>query len=262
MKSLAQAQRELQAWQASGKDSWLEWSDYDPFLAERVGSLYPGEVLLLAARTNAGKSMYALRAMAAAACPCLYLSLEDSVREVAKRSQAVPSSRLSDIFVAGPKRRLSAVKAAIEEAAPQALGGPWMVTLDYAQRVAYDGNLAAWSATDAISRSVDELQVLGQQLGFVLLLISQVTRPPKPSGKDQEGDGPALTLYDLKGSSALEDFANVILLMNRQGKDRVLVNVAKHKSAPVGATQLYTRTDTGWLEPTSRAVVKESDIFG
>jgi hypothetical protein len=248
VRSLRDARNGLASWsKRGGVADMVTWSK-ESFLGTALGPIEPGKVVMLAGRTNAGKSFAILHALAYANCPALYLSLEDSELEIARRCSLFPSSRLDDVMVATPRRRLSAVRGAIEEAAQEHVGGPWLVALDYAQLTTYDGTQPAWSGTDAIARALDELQELGKEHGFALLIASQVTRPPKPTKRDEGTGDPPLTLYDLKGSSTLEDYAYVVLLLNRNGK-RVTIEVGKHKSAPTGARQTFERGEGGWLLP-------------
>lgn len=214
----------------------------------------PGTMVIVGGRTGHGKSFFGLELLRSTETPALYISCEDPESEVARRAIGMPLARLQEILLVVPRRpRLSAVVRAIETAFAEG-HLPRLVMLDYIQLVQYDGEVAAWSQTDAIGMIISELKALGRELGFVLVLNAQLNRPKERAYAD---DFP--NLWDLRDSANLENAAEAVILLHGPG-DIVEVRVCKNKSGRNGNHARFSRGPNGFFLPVSPA--PDPDIFG
>lgn len=253
MKSLAKAVTGYKHWLATCDPAtdWAGWGDH-PYLGPAVGPVEPGSMVVVGGRTGAGKSMFLLQMMQATPAPSLYVSLEDSEHEVARRV-GHPSWRQEDLervaLVTPTRRGLSGILESLRthhEDARGFGGRPWVAYLDYLQLVQYDGAAGAFSRTDQIGNIISDFVSLGKELNFVPVMSVQIGRPPKgKAGEDNEPAPPQL--YDIRDSSNIENGAHVVILLHSVGKDTLEVRVAKHKTAQSGVMGTFKRGPGGWL---------------
>jgi replicative DNA helicase len=232
------------------------------FMAQRVGSMRPGDVLTVAARTNVGKSHFALRCMRDVASKCVYVSLEDSEDVVVDRTSGASQDDDARIILSRPRPfTLSAVVRHIKEASATLLepDEPWLLVLDYIQLLQYDGEGSQWSATSAIASIIAELRALGEELGFAIMLIAQIVRPPKETKKRSKDDDddededdtpvrhPKPTLFDIRDSASIENASTFVVLLHPT-KRGLMAFVAKHKSKRVCGKGYFVPKSNGALE--------------
>lgn len=224
-----------------------------PFLDDCPAA--PGTLVVVGGRTGEGKSFFGLKLLEAASTPALYISCEDGESEVGRRATAFPSDRLANVWLAVPRRpRLSAILRLIASAFGEGKPNPRLILLDYIQLIQYDGEVAAWSQTDAIGITIAELKALGRELGFVLVLNGQLRRP---SLGVSDSDFP--NLWDLRDSANIENSAEVVILLHGPGAE-VEVRVAKNKSGRRGAAARFRRGGNGAFVPVPVEV--DVDLFG
>jgi replicative DNA helicase len=214
----------------------------------------PGTLIVVGGRTGAGKSYFGLCLLAECSTPGAYVSLEDPPNEVARRVEAMPRHRLSEVLLITPRRsRLSHIAREIEQAFADG-HTPRMVVIDYIQLVQYDGETPAWSQTDQIGLTIQELKAVARERGFVLVVLCQLRRP----NRDEADHFP--TLWDLRDSSNLENSAEVVVLLRAHEDQRLEARVAKNKSGATGGTAFFKRGSCGFLTPITPVV--DQEIFG
>jgi len=245
----------------------------DADLGAYIGDMYPGQKLLVAARTSEGKT--ALMRMLWIACaygaiPSAYITLEDSEEEiVAGAAGAVSyltsagvlarrwseSVRIEGIAIRDWLKRLPLFVKYIPGARPSQVAetvrsmivrrGVKVVVVDYIQAIAHEGRETRATQLGEI------LHALTRAAGrdAVLVIGSQLVRPPKDQ-RDREPE-----LDDMKESGKLEDEAKVCVMLRRSGPDSddskrrgVTVFVKKSKfgkTGKLGAT-LWLRHTSVW----------------
>lgn len=206
------------------------WSWGVPWMDQHVGQLGPGDMLVVGARTNVGKSMLTLGLLAGAGyAKTCYVSCEDPPWRVGRRLEALGAGLR--ILCAWPERRESgAVERCLQEAAG---AGCVLVGVDYLQCLAYSGGVACFNEVGAAARVVDDLKHAAGRAGVALLAVSQIRRPPPLS---EGGLPPFPKLWELKETSRIEDAAEVVLLLGPTRDRRgVVVELAKCKDGEVGA---------------------------
>jgi replicative DNA helicase len=196
------------------------------FLDRHLGGYVPGDTWVVAGRTSAGKSHMALAKLAGrarAGTPVVYRSLEDGARRVAAR---VRTGYAADkLYLTFPSPSTAALVGLMRSTAAAVGARVWCV--DYIQLTRYTGGGTPWSKPDALGLTVADLKGAAAELGGVLGLVSQVTRP-------QPGESAQLPrLYEMKESAAVENAADVVLMVG-DVNGTPTVEIAKAKDAPRG----------------------------
>lgn len=248
----------------TGVPTSLEWLD------EQTAGWQRGDLILIGARPSIGKTALAVQYTLFAAKtghPVLFLSLEMGGAQLCDRMlahvsgvdsqlirqpQRMDESHWPKITQAGfgvgelPIRidetsalTVDAIGARVRQAnATQRLG---LVVVDYLTLIAYP---KADKVTDAIQIITRSLKLLAKELKVPIMLLSQLNR----------GGEHKPTLASLRESGAIEQDADVVILLHRPSDDnRSLIecNVAKQRNGPTGetflhfdgATQRFTQTD-------------------
>lgn len=234
-------------------------------LDDLSGGFRPGELVVVAARPGVGKSSWALGAavhMARAGCPVLFATLETTVPFLAARLMAwesgVPVATIEGraatdaqyAAVGESLGRLDGVPLVFAESArmPSQVtalarrmrqdAGLGCVVVDYLQLLVSGERQSSLEAeTAALSRA---LKRLATDLRVVVIALSQLSRAPE-ARRDKRP-----YLSDLRGSGALEQDADVVILLFRpelykrtaENDGLAEVIVAKHKTGPTGVVRL------------------------
>lgn len=243
------ARRKDGSWQ----NSLIRWGD-DTLFAKHVKPREPGDIVVVGARTNVGKSHYMLKLMRGAPCHSLYLSLEDSEAVIVDRTKDATEAD-NRIIVSRPRPiTLSAIIEHIKCAAITLIpfGEPWIVCLDYIQLVQNDTVQQQFSQTQVIGASLAEIRALGEEYGFATVVAAQIVRPPKKKHDDGDDEDqrlpPRPTLYDLRDSASIENAATVVVMLHgAPWTDWTEARIEKHKSGRAGASQMYAKGPTGLL---------------
>lgn len=229
-------------------------------LARLVGGLPIGGMTILGGSTNVGKSSMSLSMMLAIAkqsTPVGYISLEDSEDIVGPRLLAHLSGISARRMITRDLHRghLDQMAKGVERAAPlkgklltEICIGADEVAVEVAMtRLASMGCRAVFvdyvQAIECTNRQQDRrnevrhvatrLKAAAARLDIALVLVSQLSRPPK----GQEHREP--TKYDLKEAGDLENAAELILLIWRDETTDLApihVKLEKGKSGGIGAT--------------------------
>lgn len=228
----------------------LQWGL--PWLRDRLPPPFPGQLIVLGAATNVGKTFLSLSMARGFAeqgrGPVVFYSLEDAPPEIGRRLDlGLSDPNLYVVFP--PDGNLTRLLDDMEALDPV----PSAILVDYLQLVGYDdatrrgverGLVPAWGKADAVSRSTAALKACAKRLGVPLVLNSQLRRVPR----DEARAFPTIDL--LKESGDIENMSDVILLMGgRPRKETVTVEISKAKNAPVGERMKYARGPGGVLVP-------------
>ena len=101
-----------------------------------------------------------------------------------------------------------------------------IVVIDYAQLVG--GQPSSMSTTDFLRNVANKCRVIANKLNVAVVLVSQLNRAPAMSGEEAGA-------HNLKGSGALEEVADIIMILDRMpGKETGSVRVVKHREGRTG----------------------------
>lgn len=244
-------------------------------LDERLSGLQPSALLVVGARPAMGKTAFALNLATHAALtgtPVLYFSLEMSHLEITQRmlcaEARVDASRLRNgklhetdwpkinhavgrlneapiLIDDNPNCTVMDIRAKARriKASPTGLG---LIVIDYLQLMS--GRTSAENRQVEVSEMSRGLKILARELNIPVVALSQLSR-----GLEMRADKRPI-LADLRESGSIEQDADVVMFLYRdevynhespdQGTAEVIV--AKHRSGPIGTSQLafidrYTR---------------------
>lgn len=232
-----------------------------PSLAEVVGGLYKGELIVLAGRPSMGKSSFArdmVRRITQVSPekPILVFSLEESASQYAQNmlvSQANLDSHLVRTGVPGVISVLKATQPHFEKSAVylldsgtvhikqvisramamKARGGLALAVVDYLQYVQGEGQ----NRFEQVGDVVRKLKGLARGLNIPVLAMAQLSRAVEA----REERRPRLS--DLRESGEIEQTADVVLFLHRESyykksidDDSAEVIVAKQRHGPAGVS--------------------------
>jgi replicative DNA helicase len=249
----------------TGKPSGLETGFYD--LDAKTGGFHGGELILLAARPGVGKTALALNMTAHVAMNVGvgFFSLEMSANQLMSRLIAgragidhlrVQKGDLNSaewVKVSKTAPDLSALKFIIEEAARlstvelkarsmrlKMTQGIGMIVVDYLQLMDAPKMDSRTQEVTEISRS---LKALARELDVPVIACAQLNR------RAEERADKRPQLSDLRESGALEQDADIVLLMHRPSlydnrqPDEAEIIIAKHRNGPTGIVKLLFRPE-------------------
>jgi replicative DNA helicase len=261
MKTLAQARAEYVEWLKDPKARALESVRWGTGFMRRAagdpalnGCSEIGSLIVVGGWPGTGKSMFGLRELAYLPGKSLYLSFEDSEREVSKRGAIIDTDQQEQITLITDPRlaTLPAIEDAVREFRTDiADDGPFVVLVDYIQLLSL-GQQTQMQRTQEIGQIVGRLRALGREEACVFILNAHLQRPQKPQkrkGQDDDEGPPRPRMSDLGDSKSLEGGADAVLLLYPTGDNTLEVYNVKHKHGPAGARKLFRRDpDSGWLE--------------
>ena len=234
-------------------------------LDDLLGGFRPSDLAIVAARPSVGKTSFALGAALSmsASGTVLFFSLEMQAAGLAERllaweagvsmRAAVRGTSTVDEYAAindavdrfaATSLRIQPVAASVTEIEAQCLRekqerGLVAVFVDYLQLLAPGVN--ASSGEQAVAAISAGLKRLAKRLDVPVVALSQLSRAPE--GRSDKRP----QLSDLRGSGALEQDADIAILLHRQEmhqstpeNDGVAeVIVAKHRNGPTGIVRMY-----------------------
>lgn len=272
MKTLKQARTEYVEWLKDPAARALETVRWGTSFFQRAagdpalgGCSEIGSLIVVGGWPGTGKSMLGLRELAYLPAKSLYLSFEDSEREVSKRGAIIDEEQQEQIMLVTDPR--AATLPAIEELVREfrlehADDGPFVVLIDYIQLVS-TGERGQQQRTVEIANIVGGLRALGREEACVFILNAHLQRPQKPfkkKGQEEDPDAPPPRprMADLGDSKSLEGTADAVLLLYPMSTSLLEVYNVKHKHAQAGARKVFRRDpDTGWLDDAT-----SDDIYG
>lgn len=254
-------------------------------LDRMIDGFKPGQLVILAARPSLGKTALALHVFANCVGtfrePALYASLEMTSVELGERLLVahadVPSQRLrnpetlthDDIAAIGlAEREWSSMPALVNDSPSlgnsglMSLARRWkaranirLMIVDYMQLVAGDGN----NRQEEIASISRQLKRIARECKIAVLCLAQLNR----NVELREDKRPRLA--DLRESGAIEQDADVVLLMHRPDYYRPAENpgyceliVAKNRNGPTGYVELRFHKETGRFDPWENPTFDES----
>lgn len=234
----------------------------------------PGQLVVLGARPSQGKTALALNfavGVAASTGPVLFCSLEMSESQISLRELALRSGIPHEVLDAGrvgtwdgaklnagvegvaegriavldkPGATLGQIRAAARRmaAGPDRLA---LVIVDYLQLMRSERGERAENRNLEVSQFSAGLKQIARELSVPVIALSQLSRE-----SERRADKRPI-LADLRESGALEQDADIVLLLHRPGvyernpdDDRAEVIVAKQRNGPTGIAHLRFNADT------------------
>lgn len=248
------------------------WSEVDAMLC---GGLFPGDMVIIAARVSVGKTMCACnlaRNLARRGTGVLFCTLEQKrarilmrilCRETEVPSQAMRRAELSEDqyarivdttphmeewplwYADSPSQGVTQIAAATQELVSS--NGIKVVLVDYAQIVRPDRRGQRNEELEEISAG---LKRIARQYDVVVVLLAQLNRQVE-NRLDQKP-----RLADIKASGSFEQDADVVMLLHRDPASTNFLNVSieKNRDGPTGDVVLHQRSELFLLEDTEHFV--------
>ena len=235
-------------------------------LDELTSGFQPSDMIVLAARPSVGKTAFALNIASHAAIhnakSVLLFSLEMSKEQLTQRlicmTGRIDSSRLRSGFLAGTEMSkiqgaadtLSRAKIFIDDTANitmlelrskirkhKAQHGCDMVIIDYLQLMS--GGARSENRQNEIAEISRGIKGIAREIGAPVVALSQLSR-------EADNDGFAPKLSHLRESGAIEQDADVVLMLSRPAAHEgdgalpglINLNVAKQRNGPTGPADL------------------------
>jgi len=190
------------------------------------GGLVPGSLVLVAGEPGIGKSTLLLQVAAAIAkegSPAVYVSGEESARQVALRAQRIGG--LSPHLLLLPETSCEAVLAQLEEL------GPGLVVVDSVQTMVVEEVEGVAGSVGQVRQVAARFQHLAKTSGVPTVLVGHVTK---------EGA--------IAGPKLLEHLVDVVMsLEGEPGHDLRVLRAAKNRFGTVAELALYSMTDRGMV---------------
>ncbi|MBX6773442.1 MAG: AAA family ATPase [Chloroflexi bacterium] len=228
------------------------------------GGLLPQQYAIVAARPGVGKTSLLLDIAAniAPTRPVLICSLEMSTPQLVRRLLAgtagIPLGRLQhgmsdldrrlahaclqeiahwSLWIDASSLTLGEIRREAQRVRRQCHEPP-VVIVDYLQLVALDRNVdRRRNRNEELEQISHGLKALAKELNTPVVALSQLTRDSARAGREPE-------LFDLRDSGAIEQDADLVLMLWTEGDQRagelreVQVKVAKQRNGPLGRTRL------------------------
>ena len=250
----------------------------------KTSGLQPSDFVLIAARPSMGKTAFVLNLVDHIAVkkglPCMVFSLEMSKEQLVNRMLAMESN------VDSQKLRTGTLSDSDWDAVVEGIGvignskliiddtpgisisemrskcrkyklehGLELIIIDYLQLMSGSGKGGGDNRQQEISEISRSLKALARELSAPVIALSQLSR----ACETRQDHRPMLS--DLRESGAIEQDADVVMLMSRfydketktEDRNRIIVNVAKQRNGPVGEVELvwlpqYTKFENAETE--------------
>jgi len=199
------------------------YSEFDRVLG---GGFVPGSVILLGGAPGAGKSTLLLQVttLLSAQKPCLYVTGEESLEQIALRAQRLGLS--GEHLECVSETRVEAIAAMVKQVKPA------LVVVDSVQVMQVESLSGAPGSVGQVRESAAQLTRLAKATGVIVLLVGHVTK---------EGA--------LAGPKVLEHIIDASLLLEGDsgGRFRTL-RAHKNRFGSVGELGVFAMTETGLRE--------------
>ena len=190
------------------------------------GGFVPGSVILLGGAPGAGKSTLLLQVttLLSANKPCLYVTGEESLEQIALRAQRLGLN--GDQLECVSETRVEAIAAMVEQVKPS------LIVVDSVQVMQVESLSGAPGSVGQVRESAAQLTRLAKATGVIVLLVGHVTK---------EGA--------LAGPKVLEHIIDASLLLEGDsgGRFRTL-RAHKNRFGSVGELGVFAMTETGLRE--------------
>jgi len=180
------------------------------------------------------------------------LSSEGENDEFSRISEAMNTLAVAPIFIddAGSNNVMSMRTMSRRLQSESDLG---LIIIDYLQLMQHDrGSRGGYSdnRVQEIGEITRSLKALAKELDIPILAISQLSR----AVESRDGQKPRLS--DLRESGSIEQDADVVLLIYREGRVRETeenkniadIIIAKHRNGPIGTVKLFFRSERASFE--------------
>ena len=199
------------------------YSEFDRVLG---GGFVPGSVILLGGAPGAGKSTLLLQVttLLSAQKPCLYVTGEESLEQIALRAQRLGLN--GEHLECVSETRVEAIAAMVDQVKPA------LVVVDSVQVMQVESLSGAPGSVGQVRESAAQLTRLAKATGVIVLLVGHVTK---------EGA--------LAGPKVLEHIIDASLLLEGDsgGRFRTL-RAHKNRFGSVGELGVFAMTETGLRE--------------
>lgn len=199
------------------------YSEFDRVLG---GGFVPGSVILLGGAPGAGKSTLLLQVttLLSAQKPCLYVTGEESLEQIALRAQRLGLNR--EHLECVSETRVEAIAAICDQVKPA------LVVVDSVQVMQVESLSGAPGSVGQVRESAAQLTRLAKATGVIVLLVGHVTK---------EGA--------LAGPKVLEHIIDASLLLEGDGGGRFrTLRAHKNRFGSVGELGVFAMTETGLRE--------------
>lgn len=234
---------------------------------EKTSGLQPSDLIIVAARPGMGKTAFALnvaqQSAVKAGASVLIFSLEMSQEQLGQRLIAMQARVESEKLKKGTLdlkdwerinfalNELNNTKIVIDDTPGisimemrnkcrrlKAEQGLDLIVIDYLQLMTYDGR--SESRQQEISALSRNLKLLAREMDCPVIVLSQLSRAPEL----RQDKRPMLS--DLRESGSIEQDADIVIFLyrddyyneNTENPGVCEVNIAKHRSGPVGKVEL------------------------
>lgn len=244
---------------------------------DRIASLRPGQLWVVAARPKMGKSAFALNiaCQISSTYPVLFISLEMTRQELVERiicnyasinSEAIADARLSNeqwqraedirqqvdswnLYIDdNPSQKVQHI-ASKARRLKRRYHGHGLVVVDYLQLVEPDNTRD--NRNEQVAKITRSLKTLAMELEWPVMMLSQLNR---------SADGERPRLRHLRDSGAIEQDANSVLFIHRDGDGKPVPSDAAHppeaeiiiaaqRGGPTGSCKLIWRGEHFRFEP-------------
>jgi replicative DNA helicase len=222
-----------------------------------TGGMRHGDLILVGARPSVGKSSYLETVAENAAASghfVVYVSIEQDQEQVMYRFASRAGKLSSSALIEGPKHdsdwaalwdlaearsktslhlldargaTTTSIRAMIERISMQERHAVDLVVIDYLQLLA-DSKERGESTADYYARITRSLKLLARELRAPVLVLSQLSREPEHRGSREP------QLSDLRSSGALEQDADVVLMLWRDEDGVTRAKIEKQRNGPTG----------------------------
>lgn len=204
-----------------------------PKIDKLMGGITKTDFVIIAARTSNGKTVLANQIMlynAYNGIPGFFVSLEQSLPSLVRRMEKMVSdvSQFPVYFYCEADTTID--KIYYQTLMAKLRYGIEMVVIDYAQLIG--GQPSSMSTTEFLKEVAKKCRKMANSLQVAVILISQINRNPTNTGE-------SAGVHNLKGSGALEETADIIVVIERSpGKEFGEIQIGKHREGDVGRVRV------------------------
>lgn len=227
-----------------------------PTLDKTIGCMDPGDLVIVAARPSVGKTAFMMNLACMLSTydgsPCFVVSLEQAAIELADRTLAayaplnlelirdgkiagheekllVASSKISKLPITFDHNPEQTVLDVISSMRRSQQKGVKVCMIDYLQLIKADDT--RMNRQEQVATITKKIKIASRQLGLITILLAQLNRE-----SEKRADGRP-KLSDLRESGAIEQDADIVMLLHTDSEDslQLEVIVAKNRKGKKGS---------------------------